>query len=176
MAAAVRLPPPREDLLLALEGVRDSKQLPPAKRAKLYEVVLRCAIDVGIGVVSAATIDRVGLARAGQMAMQWAVEDMAEPPDCLLLDAFTLRGCSLHQRAIVRGDAHSLSIAAASIVAKVSRDKLMRAADALFPGYGFRENKGYGTESHRRALHAMGPCAFHRLSYQPLRLRLETLL
>lgn len=176
VAAAVCLPPPQEGLLLSLEGVRDSKQLTPARRARLYETVLECAVDVGIGVVSAATIDRVGLSKAGEMAMRWAVEDMSEPPDSLLLDAFTIRGCTLHQRAIVHGDALSLSIAAASIIAKVSRDRLMRAVDALYPGYGFQENKGYGTGRHRRALETLGPCGLHRLSYQPVRCQMELLL
>lgn len=152
-----------------LEGVRDSKQLTPTGRARLYERILACAIDVGVGVVSPSTIDRLGLTSSGELAMLWAVEDMAHGPDCLLIDAFRLRGCPLHQRSIIRGDTISLSIAAASIVAKVSRDQLMRAASALYPAYGFHLNKGYGTDLHRKALLDLGPCDYHRRSFAPIR-------
>lgn len=169
VAAAVCLPDPEEDLLQLLEGVRDSKQLTPGRRAELYGRILEHAVDVGVGVVSPATIDRIGLAGSGALAMLWAVEDLVCGPDCLLIDAFTLRDCRLPQRAIIRGDVISLSIAAASIIAKVTRDQMMRAADGLFPGYGFHLNKGYGTELHRRALDEKGPCDYHRRSFHPIK-------
>jgi len=101
--------------------------------------------------------------------MIWAVEELSCPPDCLLIDAFALRDCPLHQRSIIRGDQLSLSIASASIVAKVSRDRLMQSADRVYPGYGFGLHKGYGTGHHQKALREIGPCEYHRISYQPLR-------
>jgi ribonuclease HII len=101
--------------------------------------------------------------------MRWAVEDMTCGPDCLLIDAFTISDCLLPQRALIRGDALCLSIAAASIVAKVARDRLMQAAERIYPGYGFSLNKGYGTAGHRSALHEIGPCDYHRRSYEPIR-------
>jgi len=169
VAAAVRLPLHEEGLLESLDGVRDSKQLTPAARGRMFRRVIGCALDVGVGVVSAWTIDRVGLSRAWQMAMIWALDDMAVRPDGLLIDAFPIRGCPLPQRPIVHGDTLSLSIAAASIVAKVSRDHMMIAADRVFPSYGFALHKGYGTTAHRQALEREGPCTFHRFSFSPLR-------
>lgn len=169
VAAAVCLPGPDEGLLRLLAGVRDSKQLTPSARARLYSVVLERAVDVGVGVVSPARIDSLGLSLAGELAMRWAVEDMANAPDCLLLDAFSIRGCSLPQRAIIRGDQISLSIAAASIVAKVTRDRIMNAADSAYPGYALLANKGYGTRAHREAVEQSGPCEYHRRSFSPIR-------
>lgn len=176
VAAAVCLPPPEADLMRFLEGVTDSKQLSASRRAALYHRILECALDVGLGVVSSATIDCIGLARSGELAMAWAVDDLSGSPDCLLIDAFTLRGCPLPQRAIIRGDSRSLSIAAASIVAKVTRDRLMDAADRVYPGYRFGLNKGYGTEAHRKALRERGPCQYHRRTYGPIRALEGTLL
>ena len=101
--------------------------------------------------------------------MRWAVEDMPVFPDCLLLDAFSIRGCPLPQRAIIRGDQLSLSIAAASIVAKVTRDRMMHVAGSVFPGYALSDNKGYGTLVHRNAVASIGPSGYHRRSFSPIR-------
>jgi ribonuclease HII len=169
VAAAVCLPGSDDRLLCDLAGVRDSKQLTPLMRTKLYATVLEHAADVGVGVVSPARIDSLGLTLAGELAMRWAIEDMRDPPDCLLLDAFSIRDCTLSQRPIIRGDQKSLSIAAASIVAKVTRDRIMRAADSIYPGYALSENKGYGTRTHREAVTQIGPCAYHRRSFGPIR-------
>ena len=176
VAAAVCLPPLEDRLLNLLHGVRDSKQLAPRKRSELYIRIIGCAVDVGIGIVSPATIDRLGLTRSGELAMLRAVEDLSSPPDCLLIDAFSLKSCSLHQRSIIRGDSICLSIASASIVAKVSRDRLMQSAERVYPGYGFRQNKGYGTDLHRKALESQGPCSYHRRSYEPVRTERSPLL
>ncbi|HZK66620.1 MAG TPA: ribonuclease HII [Chloroflexota bacterium] len=170
VAGAVCLPLDIPDLAAHLDGVRDSKQLSAPARTRLYHFILKWASDVSIGVVSPATIDRVGISRAGELAMLWAVDELSCRPDCLLIDAFYLRGCSLHQRPIIRGDNISLSIAAASIVAKVARDKLMRAASAAYPQYGFSLHKGYGTRLHQQAIHLHGPSPYHRWSFQPISL------
>jgi ribonuclease HII len=169
VAAAVCLPGCDDRLLAELAGVRDSKQLTALARTRLYRTVLERAADVGVGVVSPARIDALGLSLAGELAMRWAVEEMADPPDCLLLDAFSIRGCSLPQRPIIRGDQRSLSIAAASIVAKVTRDRILQAADAAYPGYALSLNKGYGTGFHRDAVARFGPCEYHRRSFSPIR-------
>jgi ribonuclease HII len=169
VAAAVCLPCPDERLLGLLAGVRDSKQLTSLARSRLYRIVLERAVDVGIGVVSPTRIDSLGLSLAGELAMRWAVEDMTNSPDCLLLDAFSIRGCPLPQRALIRGDQRSLSIAAASIVAKVTRDRIMRAAHSVYPGYALSCNKGYGTRMHRWAVSQIGPCEYHRRSFSPIR-------
>jgi ribonuclease HII len=169
VAAAVCLPEPDEQLALSLTGVRDSKQLTPLARSRLFLDILERAVDVGVGVVAPARIDQLGLSLAGQLAMRWAIEDLAVPPDCLLLDAFSIHDCPLPQRALIRGDQRSLSIAAASIVAKVTRDRIMQAAGALYPGYGLAENKGYGTRDHREAMARIGPCGYHRRSFSPIR-------
>jgi len=176
VAAAVCLPVADGGLLAFLDGVRDSKQLSAARRSELYGRIMECAVDVGLGVVSPETIDRVGLARASETSMRWAVEDLVQQPDCLLIDAFRIRGCAMHQCPIVHGDCISLSIAAASIVAKVARDLLMRAADAVYPRYGFALHKGYGTELHRETLNRLGPCMYHRHSFGPVRSAGELLL
>ncbi|HEX2987266.1 MAG TPA: ribonuclease HII [Chloroflexota bacterium] len=169
VTAAVCLPLHRDGLAQQLDGVRDSKQLSPAARDRLFGRVIECAEDVGIGVVPPETIDKLGLTRAWELAMTWALDDMALRPDHLLVDAFLIKTCPLPQRPLIHGDCISLSIAAASIIAKVTRDRMMVAADLVYPGYGFAIHKGYGTAAHRRALEAGGPCAYHRRSFAPLR-------
>lgn len=173
VAAAVVLPHPlgRGSTTLARElaGIRDSKLLTPSRREALLPVIEALAVAVGVGVVPAAEVDELGLGAANREAFHRAVLALGAPPAYLLLDAFPLPGSDLPQQAIVRGDRYCLSIAAASIVAKVTRDKQLVDLDALHPGYGFARHKGYGTAAHQQALRRYGPCAEHRRSFAPLR-------
>ncbi|HBY94859.1 MAG TPA: ribonuclease HII [Chloroflexi bacterium] len=155
-------------LVLRAAGARDSKLLSPAQRETLVPLIKEVALAVAVGGASAAEIDELGIAPASRLAMRRALAGLDLKGDALLLDAFPLREISLPQRAIVRGDQHSLSIAAASIIAKVYRDRLMCAYESDFPGYDFARNKGYGTPAHRAALAAFGPTRLHRLTWAPL--------
>ncbi len=168
VAAAVILPG-EAGVLARLRGVRDSKRLTPRQRSFLCDVIRREAVAVGVGGVSAAEIDRLGIVAATRQAMALALADLNLVPDFILIDALRLPDVRLPQKAIVRGDACCLSIAAASIVAKVSRDMAMVELDALYPGYSFARHKGYGTAMHRQALQALQPCPIHRFSYAPVR-------
>jgi ribonuclease HII len=169
IAAAVILPPDDPELHLRLKGVRDSKTLTAAQREALLEVIQQHALAWGTGAVPAAEIDEFGIVCATRKAMAQALVACSCPADYLLVDYLTLPELSYPQHSLPKGDAHILSIAAASIVAKVSRDRIMVDLDTRFPGYGFCRHKGYGTEQHRRALAALGPCPQHRLSFEPLR-------
>ncbi len=166
-AAAVVLPPDSDFPWIA--HVRDSKQLTPAQREELAPPIRRDALAVGVGFVSHTAIDRIGIAEATRQAMLRAVGDLARPPHHLLIDALTLRACSLPQKGIIGGDTRCVSIAAASIVAKVARDRHMTERDHRFSGYGFARNKGYGTSEHLEALRKLGPCEIHRRSFAPIR-------
>jgi ribonuclease HII len=164
VAAAVILPPrPR------LNGLRDSKVVPRVRREHLYEQILERAIAVGVGCVEVEEIDAINILQATKLAMRQALERLQEPADHLLIDALSLRGVDLPQRAIIHGDAISASIAAASIVAKVTRDRICDEMDARYPGYGFAHNKGYCTRQHVDALLEQGPCAWHRRSFAPIK-------
>ena len=169
VAAAVVLPP-----FCALEGVwaavRDSKQLAAPRRAQIAAAVMAQALAWGVGVVSAAEIDDVGIAPATRRAMALAVEMAAQAatPDYLLIDWVRLPMLMLPQQSHIKADATIVSVAAASIVAKVYRDALLCACDADFPDYGFAAHKGYGTAAHLAALATHGPCALHRRSFAPL--------
>ncbi len=166
-AAAVALPLDDPLLLDALAGVRDSKLLSAAARERLYPIIRARALAFGIGQASAATIDRFGILPATRLAMANAAQALSPPAAALLIDGpIRLAAVSLPQRAVIRGDQQSVSIAAASILAKVSRDRTMIALDERFPGYGFAQHKGYGTAAHRRALAALGPCPEHRLTFR----------
>ncbi len=147
-------------------AIDDSKLVPPARRAELAAALLREAWGVGLGLASATEIDALNIHRAAQLAMVRAVESLAEPPDILLVDGFAIKGVQYRQMGIPRGDRSSRSIAAASIVAKVFRDGLMRTFDGLYEGYGLARNKGYGTEEHLRALRQRGPTGQHRTSFK----------
>ena len=164
-AAAVILPAAHPDLEAALAGVRDSKQLSPRKREVLAITIQSIAVDYGIGVCSANEIDTLSIAKAGKLVFWRALQALHTPPQHLLLDYFTLPQSGLPQTALVKGDQRSLSIAAASILAKVARDELMRTLDGQFPGYGLAQNKGYGTSLHLRALRSLGLCPLHRRSF-----------
>lgn len=169
VAAAVVLPGQDHALLAHLEGVRDSKQLTPTHRERLLAPILARALGWGVGVVPAPIIDRLGIVEATRLAMGQALEGLDPPAEVLLIDHLSLPAVALPQQSLAHGDALVLSIAAASIVAKVYRDRLMQECDRCFPGYGFARHKGYGTPQHRAALGALGPCPLHRLSFAPLR-------
>ena len=166
-AGAVVLPPRlRFDWL---DYVRDSKELAPSTREELAACIWRDALAVGIGLVSPATIDEIGIVQATRRAMLAAIAQLACTPEYLIIDFLRLPDLALPQKGIVDGDALSLSIACASIVAKVSRDLLMVESDGRFAGYGFARNKGYATREHLAGLGRLGPCPIHRQSYAPVR-------
>ena len=160
VAAAVILHPGAEIL-----GINDSKKLSEAKREALYPEILEKCMAVGVGIVSAARIDEINILQATYEAMRKAVSGLCFAPDVLLVDAVTIPGVELRQVPIIKGDAKSLSIGAASIVAKVTRDRMMRELDAVYPEYGFAGHKGYGTAAHIEALKTFGPCPIHRRSF-----------
>jgi ribonuclease HII len=169
VAAAVILPPDQPRLSAALRGVTDSKQLTPRQRERLAEVIGSAALAVGVGGAGAGEVDRDGLIAATRAAMERAIALLAVPPDALLVDALDLAPVvPLPQQAIVYGDSRSLSIAAASIIAKVARDRWMVGLDARYPGYGFARHKGYGTAGHCAALAQLGVSHAHRRSYAPI--------
>ena len=166
MAAAVILPLGVE--IPWLGSVRDSKQLSPRQRERVFDLVQRAGIPFGLGSVPHATIDEVGIVQATRMAMAQAVDSLPSRPDFLLVDALSLPEVDLPQKGIVRGDQLSFSIACASIVAKVSRDRQMMELDGMYPGYGLARHKGYGTRQHLQCLGQLGPCAIHRRSFAPV--------
>ena len=167
-AAAVVLPLDRPDLPDLLTGVRDSKQLSPARREALLPVILDVAEAVGVGWAAPTEVDERGVVPATQQAMARAVAELDGRVDALLVDYLRLPDLDLPQRALPKADARCLSVAAASIVAKVTRDQLMVALDRDFAGYGFARHKGYGTRQHREALARLGPSPIHRMSWRPL--------
>jgi len=151
-------------------GVDDSKQLTPKKREHLFEeITSHKAVKYGFGVIDAKTIDEVNIFQATILAMLQAVASLAEEPDYLLVDGLKLPHKTIASQKIIRGDALSHSIAAASILAKVFRDQEMVKYDALWPEYGFKQHKGYGTKMHLDALKVHGPSPIHRLSFAPCR-------
>ena len=149
--------------------IRDSKQLSPQERADAVIIIKQAALEWGVGFASCTEIDQLGILPATRLAMARALQALRQPPDHLLIDALFLPDLALPQTALVKGDQRSLSIAAASILAKTARDEFMVALDAQEPGYGFSRHKGYGTKLHQAALKAHGPCSQHRLSFAPLR-------
>jgi len=166
MAAAVILPLGSDFPWLNL--VRDSKQLSPRQRERVFDLVRGAGVLFGLGSVPHAIIDEVGIVKATRIAMAQAVEALPSRPDFLLIDALSLPEVDLPQRGIVRGDQLSFSIACASIVAKVSRDRKMTELDGVYPGYGLARHKGYGTRQHLQCLGRLGPCAIHRRSFAPV--------
>ncbi len=174
VAGAVVLSLERPDLLVALDGVRDSKLCSPDERDVLYLAVWEAARATAVGVVSAQEIDELNIVRATQLAMTRALEALPVRPEGLLIDGrrMSLPGVGLPQRSLAAGELASLSIAAASIIAKVTRDQMMIELDGEYPGYGFARHKGYGTPEHIRALSERGPCPAHRRSFAPVQLSL----
>ncbi|MEL7645209.1 MAG: ribonuclease HII [Anaerolineaceae bacterium] len=165
-AAAVVLPAEPERISAALAGARDSKQLSAKAREALEGRIKSQSAAWGLGWAEADEIDRLGIARASRLAFCRALDGLALPPEHLLVDYFRLPEKRLPQTALVKGDQRSLTIACASILAKTARDARMRAEEERFPGYGFAQNKGYGTEKHRQAIAEMGVCALHRRSFR----------
>ncbi|MFQ5827105.1 MAG: ribonuclease HII, partial [Dehalococcoidia bacterium] len=166
VAAAIVLPKALKAPWLA--QVRDSKELTPARRERLFAHIQEAAPAVGIGLVPAQALDALGSVAAPRVAMGRAIEQLSPPPDFLLIDALKLPALALPQRSMVRGDTLCLSIACASIVAKVTRDRLMREMDGRYPGYGFARHKGYGTGVHLSSLGELGACPIHRRSFAPV--------
>ena len=147
----------------------NSKQLTVRQRERLLAVVLAEAADSGVGIVPASEIDAYGIAKANRRAMHLAIEALNTPPDYLLIDYVRLPSLSTPQHSLPKGDSRVLSIAAASIVAKVTRDRLMVELAQEHPGYGFERHKGYGTADHRASLVRLGPCPIHRRSFEPVK-------
>lgn len=160
VAGAVILPRDCEILYL-----NDSKQLSAKKREELYDEIMAKAVAVGIGLVSPAVIDEQNILNATYEAMRIAVAKLETVPDVLLNDAVTIPGIDIFQVPIIKGDVKSISIAAASVVAKVTRDRLMEEYETVLPGYGFASNKGYGSAGHIKALKELGPTPIHRRSF-----------
>jgi len=151
-------------------GIDDSKQLTPQAREDLFaRIVDTIGVVYGIASVSPETIDQVNIYQATLLAMKGAIDLLATEPDCLLVDGMPLKYKEIPAFKIIRGDAKSQSIAAASILAKVSRDRLMDTYDAMWPQYGFKRHKGYGTPEHLKAIATHGPCPIHRLTFAPLK-------
>lgn len=167
IAAAVLLDPD-ETTAAALDGVDDSKRLDPAQRRALAPRIRAAALDWGLGQASVDEIDALGIGRANELAMVRALAALRRPPAQLLVDGYRLRLSALPQRAIVGGDRQVLSIAAASVLAKVHRDGLMLDLEGTHPGYGFARHMGYGTSAHREALDELGPTSAHRLTWRLL--------
>ncbi len=145
--------------------VNDSKQMSEKKREELYDVIREKALASAVGIVDAARIDEINILQATYEAMRKAIEGLAVTPDLLLNDAVVIPELTMKQVAIIKGDAKSVSIGAASILAKVTRDRMMVEFDREYPGYGFAKHKGYGTKEHYEALKRLGPCAIHRSTF-----------
>lgn len=161
VSAAVIIP-----ISLQIPGVSDSKKLSPKQRDYLYEKIYDLAVSVGIGIVDPFEIDRINILQAALLSMAMAVENLDPQPDCLLIDGTFLISSVLPQEAIPKGDALSVSISAASIVAKVTRDRLMERYHHDYPQFGFSKHKGYPTKAHKKAIQRFGCCPIHRRSFK----------
>ncbi len=163
VVAAVIMP-----LTSRIEGINDSKQLSAKKREELYKIIMQQAIAVNVVFVGVKEIDDMNIYQATKNGMLKAVKGLKQEPDYVLIDAMPLNELELPHESIIHGDAKSASIAAASIVAKVTRDHYMEKMDIKYPGYGFAHHKGYCTKEHVEALKKLGPCAIHRRTYSPV--------
>ena len=161
VAAAVILPQGQ-----LIPGVDDSKKLSAAKRNELFDVIMEHAVAVGVGICDHRLIERINILQASLEAMKEAVLKLSSRPDLLLVDGIFKVPIPVHQRTIKKGDGASISIAAASIIAKVTRDRLMVEYDDRYPGYGLAEHKGYGCASHMAAIARLGPCEIHRITFR----------
>jgi len=167
VAAAIILPYPLEAPWL--DRVKDCKQLTSVSREFLFHNLHEVAISIGIGMAPSEVIDAQGIIRATQLAMKLAIEQLSPPPQSLLIDYLLLPEVSLPQKGIVNGDSVCFSIACASIIAKVTRDRIMIELDKTYPGYGLAQHKGYGTKEHLACLRRLGPSPIHRRSFKPVR-------
>lgn len=165
VAAAAIILPTDPDLVWSLKGVRDSKQMTPASREHWSDTLVKVALAWGVGFATHTEIDRFGIVAATQLAVGRALNCLDPSPQHLLIDFLTLADCPLPQTPLVKGDMRCLSIAAASVLAKVHRDALLRQLDLEFPGYGFASHKGYGTRAHRDAIRRLGSSPIHRQSF-----------
>ena len=148
-----------------IEGINDSKKLSEAKREELFDIIKEQALDYGIGIVNNEEIDEFNILNATYMAMKKAINCLEKTPDYLLIDAATIPGIETDQKPIIKGDSKSISIAASSILAKVTRDHIMYTYDEMYPGYGFKAHKGYGTKEHYEAIEKQGITPIHRKSF-----------
>lgn len=149
-----------------VSGISDSKKLTPQKRVYLYEKIYDHAVSIGVGIVDPIEIDRINILKASLLAMAMSVANLAPQPDCLLIDGTFLIPSNLPQETIPKGDTLSISIAAASIIAKVTRDRLMERYHLDYPQFGFSRNKGYPTKIHKEAIREFGCCPIHRRSFK----------
>lgn len=147
--------------------IKDSKKISEKKREKLFDIISENAIDIGIGIVDEKTIDEINIYEATKVAMKKAIDNLKIKPDYVLIDAMKL-DIDIPSNSIIKGDALSESIAAASIIAKVTRDRMIDEIDEEYPMYDLKKNKGYGTKKHLSALNEYGPCKYHRYSYSPV--------
>ncbi len=161
VAAAVILP-----MDIHIEGVKDSKLLGEKTREVLFHEIYSKAVTIGVGITDEKVIDKINIYNATLRAMKAAVADLSINPDCLLIDALFLPDISIPQKAIIKGDLYCFSIAAASIIAKVTRDRIMIEYHKKYPQYNFRFNKGYGTREHREKIEYFGPCEIHRRTFR----------
>lgn len=169
VTVAVVILPQQPDLIQKLGGVRDSKMLSPAQRENWRRILESLAVSFSTGSAAPEEIDESGIVPATRLAAHRAIRDLNVSPDYLLLDYILLPEIPIPQTAMPKGDVNSLTIAAASIFAKTTRDAYMQEIDKTYPSYGFHSNKGYGTKFHRLALASKGPTAIHRFSFSPLR-------
>ena len=170
VAAAVILPVDSSDVAKELNGVRDSKKLSPRQREQLFETIHLVALAVAVGQAPANIVDDLNVVGATRCAMQQAISNLNQSPDYLLIDHLKLSSIGLPQQAFAKADNISLTVAAASVVAKVTRDRMMVNHHQTYPAYAFDRHKGYGTQIHRAALAKYGPCPLHRMSYEPLKI------
>ncbi len=147
--------------------IKDSKKLSEKKRKKLFDIITKDAVSIGIGIVDEKKIDEINIYEATKVAMKMAIDNLSIKPDYVLIDAMKL-DIDIPSNSIIKGDAKSESIAAASIIAKVTRDRMIDEIDKEYPMYDLKNNKGYGTKKHLEALKEYGPCKYHRYSYSPV--------
>lgn len=169
VAAAAVILPPEPAMMVILAGVRDSKQMTPLQRMLRAEQIRKAALAWAVGLATNAEIDLMGILPATRLAMERALAGLGVPAGHLLIDAVHLPEVETPQTILIKGDQRSLSIAAASVLAKTARDGLMIGMEGDYPGYGFAQHKGYGTRLHREALQRMGACAQHRFSFAPVK-------